>query len=137
MKKGILPDNLNIARVPTSLEFGKGNFFSKWLELMRPMHGLATREIDVLAALLQRRYELSKSITDETLLQKVVLSSESKREIRNMLEMSATHMNVVFNKFKQNKIIMEYSINKKYIPKLDINKTSYGLVFIFEFDAKK
>jgi len=126
--------NLNIARVPTNLRDKRKNFFRIWLELMRPMHKLTSKEIEVLAAFLQKRLELSKSIIDSNLLDQTLLGTEIRKQIREELNLSATHFHVIVTKLKKAGIIVNNRIDKKYIPNLKGDATSYKLVFLFEFD---
>lgn len=132
MSRDILPENMNIARIPTSLSDPNNNFFKVWLELMRPMHKLTNKEIDVLGFFLSKYFELRGSISDEELLVKVLLSLETKREIKDGLNMSTSHLHVVLSKLKKLNILTDKGINKKFIPSLKHGGTSYGLMFLFE-----
>ena len=50
----------NVINIPTSL---KGKFFKYWFKFLLPFHGLTDREMDVAAAFLLKRHELSKVIS--------------------------------------------------------------------------
>ena len=43
----------NVIGIPASL---KGDFFRKWVEYLTPLHNLANREKDVLAAFIKARF---------------------------------------------------------------------------------
>ena len=126
--------NLNIARIPTSWSDKRRNFFRIWLELMRPMHKLTSKEIEVLAAFLQKRLELSKSIIDNNILDQTLLGTEIRKQIREELNLSATHFHVIVTKLKKAGIIVNNRINKRYIPNIKGDTESYKLVFLFEFE---
>ena len=61
----------NIIRIPTSLE---GKFFKYWFMFLEPFHNLTDREIDIITAFVKKRYELSKVIKDNEILDKVTMS---------------------------------------------------------------
>ncbi len=58
----------NIVRIPTSLN---GKFFRYWFQFLEPYHKLTNREIDVITSFVKQRYELSKVIKDNKILDKV------------------------------------------------------------------
>lgn len=134
MTKDGLPENMNIARIPASLTKLKRNFFIIWLELMRPMHKLSDKEIEVLGFFLKKYFELSKSISDDKILIGVLLSLETKKELKEALQMSTSHLHVILSKLKKQKILSPEGINKKFIPSLKLDKSTYGLMFLFEFE---
>ena len=68
----------NVIRIPTSLE---GDFFRYWFEFLQPFHKLTSREMDILVALVKHRYELSKVIKDEEILDRVTMSEDTKRKV--------------------------------------------------------
>ena len=70
------PDN--VIRIPTSL---KDNFFRYWFEFLQPLHKLTNREIDIISALAKERYELSKVIKDNDILDKVTMSDDIKKKV--------------------------------------------------------
>ena len=126
--------NLNIARIPTSLSDKRRNFFRLWLELMKPMHKLTSKEIEVLAAFLQKRLELSKSIIDSNILDQTLLGTEIRKQIREELGLSATHFHVIVTKLKKAGLVRDGRINKRFIPNIDVDTDSYKLIFLFELN---
>ena len=66
----------NVARIPCSLS---DSFFRYWFMFWEPFHKLTKREIDVAATLVKIRYELSKVVKDETLLEYVTLFEQGYR----------------------------------------------------------
>ena len=125
-------NNMNIYRIPTSLET---KFFRYWCEFLEPLHKLTGREIDVISSFLKQRYLLSKVIQDEDILDKVLMSEDTKKKIREECSITLSHFQVVMSKFKKNKIIIDGKINKKLIPTVDIDATEFKL--IIHFDLKK
>ena len=78
----------NIVRIPTSLN---GKFFRYWFEFLEPFHKLTDREIDVITSFVKQRYELSKVIKDNDILDKVTMSEDTKRKVREECNITLPH----------------------------------------------
>lgn len=78
----------NVITIPTST---KGKFFRYWFEFLRPFHKLTDREIDVISSFVKYRYELSKVIRDQEVLNKVTMSEDTKRKVREDCNISQAH----------------------------------------------
>lgn len=120
----------NAIRVPTSL---KGDFFNKWVEHLTPLHHLTKREQDVFAAFLKARFELSHSITDEVLLDQVVMSDSTKTKIKEECGISDAFFQVILGKLRKQKVIIDNRINPKLIPK-KLNDGDKSLLLLLYFD---
>ena len=121
----------NVIRIPTSLST---NFFRFWFEFLRPFHNLTDREMQVASALLKKRYELSKVIQDENILDKVVMSEDTKRGVRESCNISLPHFQVIMGKLRKNKVIVDGRINAKFIPNLNTEQGSFRLLLNFELN---
>lgn len=124
--------NTNICRIPTSLDT---RFFKYWFEFLEPFHKLTGREIDVITSFLKQRYLLSKVIQDEDILDKVVMSEDTKKKIREECNITLSHFQVVMSKLKKNKLIVDGKINKRFIPNVEEDASEFRL--ILHFDLKK
>lgn len=123
----------NIVRIPTSYET---KFFIYWLKFLLPFHELAPREMEVAAAFLKQRYNLSKVIKDETLLDKIAMNEDSKQKIKEECNISTPHFQVVMGKLRKAKIIIDGKINPKFIPKnIQEGDKSFQLLLYFDLDA--
>ena len=69
----------NIVRIPCSLD---NSFFKLWFKFLTPFHKLTDREIDVITSFVKQRHELSKVIKDNDILDKVTISEDTKRKVR-------------------------------------------------------
>ena len=58
-----------------------GKFFRMWLEFLRPFHKLTEREMDVLSVFLKERFDLSKVVSDQEILDKLTMGEDTKRKI--------------------------------------------------------
>lgn len=122
----------NVITIPTSLS---GSFFKYWFEFLRPFHKLTDREIDVIAALVQQRHELSKSVTDTDLLDRLVLSDETKKKVKSQCNITTSHLQVILSKLKKRNIIIDNRINPKFIPRIDTKDSNCQLLLSFVFDG--
>lgn len=119
----------NIITIPTSLN---GKFFRFWFEFLKPFHKLTDREIDVVSTFVKKRYELSKVIKDSELLNKVTMSEDTKKQVREECNISQAHFQVIMTKLKKSKVIDNGKINPKFIPRIDEDADSVQLLLSFE-----
>lgn len=119
----------NVIRIPTSIST---SFFRFWFEFLRPFHNLTDREMQVASSLLKRRYELSKVIQDEVILDKVVMSEDTKKVVREECNISLPHFQVIMGKLRKNKVILDGRINPRFIPNLREEQGSFRLLLNFE-----
>ena len=108
-----------------------GDFFRYWVEFLRPLHELTKREMDVLAEFLKVRYNLSREIINSDRLDRVLMSEETKRDIRRTCGISAKHFQVIMSKFRKNGVIRDGKIHLNLIP--TITEEGVGLMVHFSF----
>jgi hypothetical protein len=109
----------------------EGDFFRYWVEFLRPLHELTKREMDVLAEFLKVRYHLSKEIINTDRLDRVLMSEETKRDIRKTCGISAKHFQVIMSKFRRNGVVRDGKIHLNLIP--TITDEGVGLMVHFSF----
>ena len=119
----------NVVRIPTSLS---GRFFRYWLEFLRPFHQLTDREIDVTTSFIKHRYELSKVIKDNDILDKVTMSEDTKRKVREECNITLPHFQVIMCKLRKSKIIVDGKINPRFIPNIREEEGFFELLLLFE-----
>lgn len=117
--------------IPCSLD---GSFFKLWFNFLRPFHKLTDREIDIIASFVKQRYELSKVIKDQEVLDKVTMSDDTKRKVREECNISQAHFQVIMTKLKKSKIIENGRINPKFIPKLSEDPKRFQLLLSFNLE---
>lgn len=120
----------NIIRIPASLE---GSFFRYWFEFLKPFHKLTDREIDVIASFVKHRYQLSKVVKDEEILDKVTMSEDTKKKIREDCNITLPHFQVIMGKLRKNKVIIGNKINPKFIPNITEEEDYFSLFLLFDF----
>ncbi len=122
----------NVVRVPCKLD---GKFFKYWFDFLQPLHNLTEREKEVVACYVKKRYELSQSITDETILNKYLMSKDIEEQVKAECNLKTTHLQVVLTKLRKMGVITpEGAINAKYIPKIDPEKKSFSLLIFYDFN---
>lgn len=119
----------NIIRIPTSLSV---NFFKLWLMFLEPFHKLTKREIDVAASFVKQRYELSKVIKDSEILDRVAMSEDTKKKVREECNITLPHFQVILGKLRKNKVIVDGRINPKFIPNINADNDTFQLLLLFE-----
>ena len=124
MKK---PDN--IVRIPCSLD---KSFFRLWFKFLGPFHKLTDREIDVITSFVKQRYELSKVIKDNEILDKVTMSEDTKKKVRGECNITLPHFQVIMGKLRKNKVIIDGKINPRFIPNIDEETGIFQLLLLFE-----
>lgn len=126
MSSKILPNN--VIRLPTSYD----NFFIWWFKFLEPYHRLTPKEIELAAEFVKKHIELSKGITDPKLLDKVLMLEETKREIRESLNMKYPNFQVLLSNLRKNKVIENDKLNPRFIPNLKIDENDFKLLFLFQ-----
>lgn len=115
--------------IKTSLDT---HFFRYWLEFLRPVHKLTNNGIAVLAAFLKKRYELSKEINNQELLNKTLMSIETKKEIKQELAMTDSNFYMILCTLRKNKMVVNGEINKNIIPNIEESDNGeFSLVVLF------
>ena len=119
----------NIVRVPCSLN---GSFFRFWFKFLEPFHKLTDREIDIITSFVKQRYELSKVIKDNEILDKVTMSEDTKKKVREECNITLPHFQVIMGKLRKNKVIIDGKINPRFIPNIDEEPGTFQLLLLFE-----
>lgn len=119
----------NVIALKSSLS---GSFFRIWLEFLRPFHKLTERETDVMAAFLKERFELSKVISDQEVLNRLTMSEDTKRKVRDECSISQAHFQVIMTKLKKSKMIDNGKINPRFIPRVEKDAKGFQLLLAFE-----
>ena len=112
-------------------------FFRLWVEVLKPIHDLTDREMDLLAAFIKRRHELQKSNMSPDQIDAVLMSSSIKKEIRSSVGISTAYYQRIVRKFRDKEILIPdlahdgERINPRYIPDLRDDDKSIGALFMF------
>ena len=108
-----------------------GDFFRVWAEFTKPIHNLTNTEMDVLAAFLKKRDELSKKYSDPEDVDERLMGKKAKKEIMATCNLTPTYFKVILTKFRKNGVIVD---NKIYLPLVpSYNSKGAGLLIYFDF----
>lgn len=121
----------NVITISASTE---GSFFRYWFEFLRPFHKLTDREMDVIASFVKHRYALSKVVSDQEVLNKLTMSDDTKKKVREDCNISQAHFQVIMTKLKKSKVIENGRINPKFIPRLDKDSNNFQLLLSFDLN---
>ena len=120
----------SIVRVPCKVD---GKFFNYWFQFLRPFHNLTEREMDVITSFVRQRHELGKVIKDNGVLDKVTMSEDTKKKVREECGISLPHFQVIMGKLRKNKVIIDGKINPRYITSVDEGNGSFKMMLLFDF----
>lgn len=90
--------------------------------------------MDVAACLIKRRYQLSKVIKDNSLLDKNVINDDGKAQICQECQLTAQHLQVILGKLKECKVIINNRLNPKLIPNIDEDLNCVCLAIMFDWN---
>lgn len=110
----------------------KSDFFETWLQVLKSFHDLTKKDMKVAGKFLEKRAKLREGIVDPELLDRITLSAETKKEIRDEIGMTLSNFQVTLTKLKSVGFIQPGNrINKVYVPMYDPKKKSFNLLFSF------
>ena len=110
------------------------SFFRLWVEFLAPFHKLTSRERDVAARIIAQYVKLSKSISDTAVLEEVLWSQTSRKDMRDSLGMSKEYFGMIIGKLREVGIIVDGGINKRYLPKMT-DEPRYLLSILFDWSS--
>ena len=126
VKKGVD----NVVRIPCKLDY---SFFKMWFMFLQPFHHLTEREMEVATSFVKQRYELSKVVSDNDILDRLVMSEDTKRKVREECKITLPHFQVIMGKLRKNNIIIDGKLNPRYIPRVIEENGSFKLMLLFDF----
>ena len=126
VKKGVD----NVVRIPCKLDY---SFFKMWFMFLQPFHHLTEREMEVATSFVKQRYELSKVVSDSDILDRLVMSEDTKRKVREECNITLPHFQVIMGKLRKNSIIVDGKLNPRYIPRVIEENGSFKLMLLFDF----
>ena len=120
----------NVVRIPCKLDY---SFFKMWFMFLQPFHHLTEREMEVATSFVKQRYELSKVVSDNDILDRLVMSEDTKRKVREECNITLPHFQVIMGKLRKNSIIVDGKLNPRYIPRVVEENGSFKLMLLFDF----
>lgn len=109
------------------------DFYKQWCVLHRPFVKLTDKEIEVVACFLLERWKLTKTISDPAILDKVLISTETKEKVAERCEITIQHLHVIMNSLRKNKVFIGNVLNPKLVPnQREDDNGLFLLVFMFK-----
>ena len=129
-----LPKPNNIVTVPTALDT---DFFRWWCIFLRPFVNLTNREVDIVACFLRIRWELSRHISDPTILDKLVMSEEIRAKVKAECKVTSQYLSVVMSNLRKNKVIENNILNPRLVPNIRPDDNGCFQLLVLFKDTKK
>lgn len=120
----------NVVRIPCKLDY---SFFKMWFMFLQPFHHLTEREMEVATSFVKQRYELSKVVSDNNILDRLVMSEDTKKKVREECNITLPHFQVIMGKLRKSNIIVDGKLNPRYIPRVIEENGSFKLMLLFDF----
>jgi len=108
------------------------DFYKHFLNFMKPINPISklqNKQIEILASLLYKRWEIEQKVNDYTLIPKLLFSIDSRNDIMKMCGITDTNYYGVISIFKKLKIIVDNDLSKKVIPESVNDKFSLIIAF--------
>lgn len=135
---------------PTTRRFPKPNntfcvpadsrlaFFKWWCVFLRPFVNLTDREIDVVASFLKQREELSKSISDPAILDRMLMSEDTRLKVQEECNITSQYLYVIISNLRKHNIIENNTLNPKIIPNVrETDNGCFKLLILFKENDKR
>ena len=106
-------------------------FIRAWLEIIRSVHKLTPKEMDVAAKLIEKRFELARDIKDQALIDKALFDKSTKGEIARASGVSMQHFKMVLHRLRERGIVVGNTVDMKYLPDWQPGKR-FRWLFVFE-----
>ena len=111
------------------------SFFRAWMEILTPFHKLTSREKDVAARILMQYFKFKENVEDPEVLNELLWSRRSRKDIMDSLGMSQAHFQMVLGKLRSSGVIRDGKIYHMYIPKRLPGDKRYCLQVIFDWSS--
>lgn len=119
----------SVLRIPCSNE---GDFIKMWLTFLTPLHKMTPSIIALAAEIIKKRVELSRVISDDTILDKFLFTDENiRKEIMSNCNISTSNYHVGITKLKKAGFFIDGKVNPKFVPKIDVDATKYSMMLLF------
>ena len=115
--------------------------FRWWLEFTRPFNKLTNQEIELMSVLLYHRHLISQDVNNEVYINKILFGTEMRKQLREELGYKPQILINLLANLRKKEIIINNSIKKTFIPKIDkdYKNTTFKIIFdlvILDRDGK-
>lgn len=97
-------------------------FFEWWCIYQRPIVNLTDKELKVISSFLKQRFELSKKVPDQNILDSLTMSNDTKKKVIEECGLSKQHLYVIMSGLKKKHVITENGlIEPRLIPNIRVD----------------
>jgi len=107
------------------------DLFKKWLQITKPYHGLTKQQQDILSLFLYYHFKLKQDITNNKILWKILFDYDTKKEIKEELNITDQVLQNTLTQFRKKKIIIDNVITPSFIPELKKEDKQFKIIFNF------
>lgn len=119
--------NANIANIRTNVN----GLFERWVALTQPLHKLTEAEGNILLEFLKKRHIYAKSIKDDDIIDKLLFSTENRREVMDKLGYAMGTFQNYMTTLRIKGVIIDNKINRKLIPNYEDGSDNFKLIYNF------
>jgi hypothetical protein len=107
------------------------DLFKRWLDISQPYHKLKGQYKEVLALLLYYHFKYSKQITNKKILWKIVFDYDTKKLIKDELDIKDQAIQNALTALRKKNIIVNNTITPAFIPEITSKTTKFKIEFNF------
>ena len=125
----------SVIRIPCT---DKRTFMKFFLTFLTPLHKLTPSVVNLAAEIIYQRFELSKVITNNDVLEDYLLTNDKIRnEVITNCGLSVSNYHVGISKLKKAGFFINGKINPKFLPKITTESSSYSLMLLFTMPTEQ
>lgn len=111
------------------------SFFRTWIEFLTPFHKLTARERDVAARIIEQYFKLKERVPDPVLLNEMLWTNNSRKDMRESLGMSQAHFQMILAKLRSSGLLIkDDNIEPRYLPHMG-EDPRFSLNIIFDWSG--
>lgn len=88
-------------------------------------------EFKIVEKLITKKLELRETITDESIIDSIILSTEQRATIQKELDLTVSQFNNLLSSIRKKKVIIDNKLNKVLIPNFNLKDTYFKYTTIF------
>jgi hypothetical protein len=111
------------------------DMLTKWLIITRPLHRLTEAEEKILYCFLRKRFEFSKDVSSDEIVDRLLFSTDVRKDIQDELGYKMGTFQNYLSSLRAKGVVFDNKINKKMIPNFKIGDKGFQLIFNFTING--
>lgn len=91
-------------------------------------------EMKIVEFFLKKRLELITIVSDDTVLNEILLSKKTRDELKKEFNINDNRLNVILSALRKKNILKDNVINKRIIPNFSFDEDSFKFIVVFNFN---